>query len=137
MPNLNDWLKLRLPFLRRGRANPSAQLILDPWRSSAGAADDWAPSHYASYFATSVPVYAAIRLRADAVARAPLKIYSQVVQTGKARRQWVGPQHPAQKLLDRVNPHWTGGDLWRATETYLSPNPPIHTGGRREDSGRV
>ena len=135
MPNLNDWLKLRLPFIRRQRANPSAQLILDPWRSSAGVADDWTPSHYASYFATSVPVYAAIRLRADAVARAPLKIYSQIVQAGKARRQWVGPRHPAQKLLDRVNPHWTGGDLWRATETYLNLWGVAYWAVERDDYG--
>ena len=31
----------------------------------------------------------------------------------------VGPDHPAQQLLDRVNPWHTRGDLWRATEINL------------------
>lgn len=82
--------------------------------------DDWSPSHYAAYFATSTPVYSAVRLRADAVARPPLRVYRRGVAAGERHREWVGPEHPAQRLLDRVNPHWTGGDFWRATETYLS-----------------
>jgi HK97 family phage portal protein len=32
----------------------------------------------------------------------------------------VGPLHPAQQLLDRVNRWYTRGDLWRATEIYLN-----------------
>ena len=83
-------------------------------------ADDWAPSHYAAYFATSAPVYSAVRLRADSVARPPLRVYRHIAAAGVPHREWVGPEHPAQRLLDRVNPHWTGGDLWRATETYLN-----------------
>ena len=83
-------------------------------------ADDWSPSHYAAYFATSAPVYSAIRLRADAVARPPLRVYRLIAAAGVPHREWVGPEHPAQRLLDRVNPYWTGGDFWRATETYLN-----------------
>ncbi len=83
-------------------------------------AEDWAPSHYAAYFATSAPVYSAIRLRADAVARPPLRVYRHIAAAGVPHREWVGPEHPAQRLLDRVNPYWTGGDFWRATETYLN-----------------
>ncbi len=100
---------------RRAPNDPAARM---PTPLAVG--DDWAPTSYASYFATSVPVYAAVRLRADAVARAPLRVYRRSAVGGESRREWVGHDHPAQRLLDRVNPHWTGGDLWRATETYLS-----------------
>ena len=81
-----------------------------------GEADD----QYASYFFMSVPVYAAVKLRADAVSRPELRVYRTSWVNGQARREWVGREHPAQSLLDSVNPHWTGGDLWRATETYLN-----------------
>ena len=104
----------RLNMASQGRASAESPL------SGLTGADDWAPSHYASYFATSAPVYAAVRLRADAVARPPLKVYRRVATAGDWQREWVGPEHPAQRLLDRVNPHWTGGDFWRATETHLS-----------------
>ena len=67
-------------------------------RTSTGApingltdADDWAPSHYAAYFATSAPVYAAVRLRADSVARPPLRVYRRVAAAGVPHREWVGP----------------------------------------------
>ena len=85
-----------------------------------GVLDDRISETYAGYYFTSVPVYAAIKLRADAVARPGLKVYRVSTVHGQPRREWVGHDHPAQELLDRVNPHWTGGDLWRATETYLN-----------------
>ena len=31
----------------------------------------------------------------------------------------LDPKHPLSQLLHSVNPHWTRGQLWRATETYL------------------
>ena len=86
----------------------------------SSGSSDWSPTHYAGYFAASAPVYAALRLRADAVARPRLLVYRESAVGGERSRAWVGPQHPAQTLLDRVNPHWTGGDLWRATEIYLN-----------------
>ena len=82
--------------------------------------EDEPEARYANYFFTSVPVYAAVKLRADAVSRPELRVYRVSSVDGRARREWVGREHPAQALLDRVNPHWTGGDLWRATETYLN-----------------
>ena len=85
-----------------------------------GVLDDRISETYAGYYFTSVPVYAAIKLRADAVARPGLKVYRVSTVHSQPRREWVGHDHPAQELLDRVNPHWTGGDLWRATETYLN-----------------
>ena len=53
---------------------------------------------YAGYFATSVPVYAAIKLRADAVARPPLRVYRRGETGGRER---VGPSH-------RRRNFWTG-----------------------------
>ncbi len=32
----------------------------------------------------------------------------------------VSANHPVQQLLDRVNPWYTRGDLWQATEIYLN-----------------
>ena len=98
-------------------------------------ANDWAPSHYAAYYATSAPVFSAIRLRADAVARPPLRVYRQVTAAGVPHREWVGPDHPAQRLLDSVNPHWTGGDFWRATETYLNLYGIAYWSVERDDMG--
>ncbi len=76
-------------------------------------ADDWSPMEYARRYVNSTPVYAAVRLRADAIARPRLEVHHTA-------RQAAGVDHPAQRLLDRPNPHWTGGELWRATETYLN-----------------
>ena len=39
---------------------------------------------------------------------------------GGQQRLPVGPEHPAQQLLDRVNRWYTRADLWRATEIYLN-----------------
>ena len=107
-----------------GRAVPNSAPTDDLSNALAAAlssgSSDWSPTHYAGYFAASAPVYAALRLRADAVARPRLLVYRESAVGGERSRAWVGPQHPAQTLLDRVNPHWTGGDLWRATEIYLN-----------------
>ena len=124
------YMKLqRLQVQQEGR-----EAAESPIAGLAGA-DDWAPSHYASYFATSAPVYSAVRLRADAVARPPLMVYRRVAAAGVPHRERVGPEHPAQRLLDRVNPHWTGGDLWRATETYLNLYGVAYWSVERDDLG--
>ena len=117
-----NWLLPAFLYMRLQRIHlrPDGRDLADSPLSGLTGENDWAPSHYAAYFATSAPVYSAIRLRADAVARPPLRVYRRVVAAGQEHREWVGPEHPAQRLLDRVNPHWTGGDLWRATETYLN-----------------
>ena len=62
-------------------------------------------------------------------------VYRRVAAAGVPHREWVGPEHPAQRLLDRVNPHWTGGDLWRATETYLNLWGVAYWSVERDDLG--
>ncbi len=136
MANWRDLFKIAWPFPRAERASPASRMdsAMRGMRLESGDSlrwtDGWTPADYASYFATSVPVYAAIRLRADAVSRARLRVYSRA--DGRAP---VPPNHPAQLLLDRVNPHWTGGDLWRATETYLNLWGVSYWAVERDDSG--
>ena len=98
----------------------------------------WARSEYGRYMATSPSVYAAVKLRADALTRPPLRVYrmengsdssaprpASVTGAGvlrpasEERRVPVSPSHPVARLLERVNPWQTRADLWRATETNL------------------
>ena len=121
--------------LQRLHVHPNGRAPAESSVAGLTGADDWAPSHYAAYFATSTPVYSAVRLRADAIARPPLRVYRRVETAGEWHREWVGPEHPAQRLLDRVNPHWTGGDFWRATETYLNLWGVAYWSVERDDLG--
>ena len=106
------------------RANRAIAADYDRLHESAGVGGEWAKSVYGEYYAISVSVYSAIKLRADAMARAPLQVLRSVQSGGPSggsvpARVSVGPDHPAQQLLDHVNPWHTRGDLWRATEINL------------------
>ena len=81
-----------------------------------GGTDQSPNRAYGNYYSTSVPVYRAVTLRANAVARAPLKIYKR---DKDGNREWVGADHEVQRLVDRVNGQWTRAGMWRAVETYL------------------
>ena len=102
------------------RANRAAAANRLPAEASAAAtaagAEGWARPEYGRYMATSPSVYAAVRLRAEAVTRPPLRVY-RADATGQ--RVAVEPSHPVAQLLARVNPWYTRADLWRATEIYL------------------
>ncbi len=98
------------------RQNPTIAVDYSPSQQAAGVAADWAPQVYGDYYPTSVPIYAAIKLRADTIAQVPLRIMRD---SPDGASEWIGQDHPRQQLLNRVNPWWTRGDLWRATETYL------------------
>ena len=99
------------------RGHRAAGADLDPMAETLGAGGGWANPEFGSYYASSVPVYAAIKVRADAVSRPDIRLY----RTGPdGARHPVGPGHPAQRLLERVNPWYTRGDLWQATEIYLN-----------------
>ena len=104
----------RLPSGLGRRANRVGPALAEGWELGLGLGTGagWTPLSYGEYYARSAPVYAAIKLRQDAVASVPLRV------CGPEGRP-VEPEHPARRLLDRPNPFWTRGDLWRATETYL------------------
>ena len=94
-----------------------------------GTGWSWTPESYGEYYPRSALVYSALKLRQDAVARVPL-----VVHRGERP---AGADHPAQRLLDRPNPFWTRGELWRATETYLGLWGSAFWGLERDGGGRV
>ena len=99
------------------RANRAAAADLSWMSGLAPPSGGWARTEYGEYYATSTSVYAAIKLRAEALSR-PGLVVSRPGSDGNLLP--VGFDHPAQQLLDRVNPWYTRGDLWRATEIYLN-----------------
>lgn len=107
----------RAPAAIQQRSNRAAAGDLDYFHGFSGPGNGWARTEYGDYYATSVSVYAAVKLRADALTRPPVRIFRR---DAEGLRLAVGPSHPAQQLLDQVNPWYTRGDLWRATEIYLS-----------------
>ena len=114
--NIRAWIAeniLSLP--KREKAPPIAQALSEPGWLNQNASMDWARPAYGDYYATSVPVYAAINVRADAVCRPPLRVYRD---TKNGERKELA-DHPVALLLAKVNDFWTRSDLWRATVTYL------------------
>ena len=104
---------------RANRASAANRLPGEESASAAGAAGEgWARPEYGRYMATSPSVYAAVKLRAEAVTRPPLRVFRRAAGAD-ARRTPVEPSHPVARLLERVNPWYTRSDLWRATEIYL------------------
>ena len=116
---------------RPRRPDPSAAAVRRASRQTAGVGDrlpaaagmpageGWARPEYGRYMATSPSVYSAVKLRADALTRPPLRVYRSGDDAGASRRALVEPSHPVARLLERVNPWYTRADLWRATEIYL------------------
>ena len=114
------WTTLRTTPASTVKAGGPASADTGPFSALTGVSGGWNPSEYGDYYAASTPVYAAIRLRADALSRPPAVVYRRVSSETGDHRLPVGPQHPAQQLLDRVNRWYTSADLWRATEIYLN-----------------
>ena len=123
-------LSLRLPWRKRHsvpalpaarhKAGGVAVADVDGFSVLAGAGGGWNRPEYGEYYATSTPVYSAIRLRAEALTRPPVVVCRRAGSESGAHRLPVGPEHPAQQLLERVNRWYTRADLWRATEIYLN-----------------
>ena len=99
------------------RSNRAAASDIHPFQEVMGSGNGWARPEYGSYYASSVSVYSAIKLRADAVSRPPARLFRRDISGGKVP---VEDTHPAQQLLNRANRWYTRGDLWRATEIYLN-----------------
>ena len=110
-----------------------------------GGATGWAQSAFGEYYPRSAIVYAAIKVRQDAIARLPLRVMRRVPATrqrmdglsARAGGEPVGPDHPLQRLLDSPNPFWSRSDLWRATETYLSLWGSAFWGLERDEHGSI
>ena len=81
-----------------------------------GVGPEWQSTVYGEYYARSADVYAAVKLRAESVARPPLVVRRRDASGTSVA---VGHDHPVQRLLDAVNDWWTRPDLLIATETYL------------------
>lgn len=116
---LKRWLPRpsRAPADRiRQRANRAAGVDVDSFQGIAGTGQGWARTEYGEYYATSVSVYSAVKVRAESVSRPNLIIHHR---SSNGSLIPVDATYPAQRLLDRVNPWYTKGDLWRATEIYL------------------
>ena len=170
---------------------------------AGGATAGWAQTGYGEYYPRSAVVYAAIKVRQDAIARLPLRVMRRVsaarrrdsfargeqgegwlrdISDGhdsfhphpnhspsrgkgqedgwasasrwkeqedgwfdrlttngvtRAGGEFVGVEHPLQRLLDSPNPFWSRSDLWRATETYLSLWGSAFWGLERNEQGGI
>ena len=127
------------------KSNPAAASDLDLFKETAGIGQDWARTVYGGYYASSVSIHSAIKIRSEALARPSLVVFrpdgidGTAALTGQlgnpfqgaamprsistsSKKGWlpVGEAHPVQQLLDKVNRWYSRGELWRASETYLS-----------------
>ena len=126
----------------RTKSNRAASVDVDLYKETSGTGQEWAKTVYGDYYATSVPVYAAVRVRSEALARPPVVVLSS---NGSGRagldvrgKSWlpVGDAHPLQQLLNKGNRWSTRGDLWRATETYLNLWGSAFWALERDEAGR-
>ena len=90
---------------RANRAAAANRLPVEESAAAASGAEGWARPEYGRYMATSPSVYAAVRLRAEAVTRPPLRVYRT---ESSGRRALVEPSHSVARLLERVNPGTPG-----------------------------
>lgn len=79
---------------------------------------EWSSGHQAEYYARSTAVHAAVRVLAEAVSRPPLEVWRRVGTGSEYER--AGVDHPLQRLLDRPNDVWDGGQLLRTVESRLA-----------------
>ena len=139
---------------------PGASLddaIARTFGGAAGSPAGWAQPAFGEYYPRSAFVYAAIKVRQDAIARLPLRVMRRAPSqrrrdfsvrpefveerlsgaSARAGGELVGVEHPLQRLLDSPNPFWSRGDLWRATETYLSLWGAAFWGLERDERGVI
>ncbi len=108
---------------------------------AAFGAASWTEPAFGEYYPRSAIVYSAIKVRQEAIARLPLRVFRQApvsrIRAGAAALEPVGAHHPLQRLLDSPNPFWSRSDLWRATETYLSLWGAAFWGLERNEQGII
>jgi len=98
------------------RANPVAGLLFDRGAERLGLGDDWAPASYGDYAAISPAVYACVHLRARNLARVRPRLFARQADGSAVP---VSDTHPAQRLLDAVNPFWSRHRFWYIVEASL------------------
>ena len=115
----------RVPLIGRfgsvERASRATRVVVDRFDESYGIDADWSQTGTARYYQKSAAVHAAVKVRADAVARPGLRVLvreSGTCHQGEFRDAGAGD--PLARLLERPNEVWTQGQLLRATETYLA-----------------
>ena len=79
---------------------------------------EWSSGHHAEYYGQSTAVHAAVRVLAEAVSRPPLEVWRRV--GSNPEYEPAGIDHPLQRLLDRPNDVWDGGQLLRTVESRLA-----------------
>ena len=79
---------------------------------------EWTLARYGEYYARSTAVHAAVRVLAEAVSRPPLEVWHRSAPGRDL--DLAGSDHPLQRLLDRPNDVWDGGQLLRAVESRLA-----------------
>jgi hypothetical protein len=67
------------------RSNRAAASDIHPFQESMGSGNGWARPEYGSYYASSVSVYSAIKLRADAISRPPARLLRRDFSGGRFR----------------------------------------------------
>ena len=79
---------------------------------------EWSSGHHAEYYGRSTAVHAAVRVLSEAVSRPPLEVWQRMGPSSDYKP--AGVDHPLQRLLDRPNDVWDGGQLLRAIEGRLA-----------------
>ena len=121
-------LARKVPPLLVTKRNRATAVAVDRLKETAGLGQDWAKTSYGDYYATSVSIYSAIKIRSEALARPPLVVLRDTEPVGEA--------HPVQQLFDRVNRWYTKGELWRATEIYLNLWGSVYWALERDERGQ-
>ena len=79
---------------------------------------DWANAGHADYYGRSTAVHAAVRVLAEAVSRPPLEVWQRV--SPNSDYEPADADHPLQRLIERPNDTWDGGQLLRTLESRLA-----------------
>ncbi len=94
---------------------------------------DWSAVRYGEYYARSTAVHAAVRVLAEAVSRPRLQVGQRNQRNDEMELADVN--HPLQRLLERPNSVWTGGQLLRTVESRLALWGSAFVALSRDDDG--
>lgn len=99
------------------RGNDPLASALRSLQPDRGVGPEWQSPVYGEYYARSLDVYAAVKLRAEAASRPPLVVQ---LRDSEGHLAPAPVEHPVQRLLTEGNPWWGRAGVMIATETYLS-----------------